>query len=104
KAARDRFLEPLGNLDKGCGIVARNEVARRLIAEKGVISEVEMMALHGSCRRREGEHVVDGRSDFEGALIAMALDAGDPFRIDHPRAPHAADLFLEGADNGPLGA
>ena len=28
----------------------------------------------------EGEHVVDRGGDLEGALVAVALDAGDPFR------------------------
>src|SRR5690606_39683165 len=52
----------------------------------------------------EGEHVVDRRDDLEGALVAVAHDAGDPFGVDDARADDTGDLLLEGAGQWVFGA
>ena len=62
-----------------------------------------MMVADGVRRGGESEEVIDRRRDLECALVAVAHDAGDPFRIDDAGADHAGDLFLEGADARALG-
>jgi hypothetical protein len=52
---------------------------------------------------REGEEVVHGGGHLEGALVAVAHNPGDPFRIDHARPHHPGDLFLQSAHLGALG-
>src|SRR5687768_6174668 len=52
----------------------------------------------------KGEHVINGGGDLEGALVAVALHAGNPFGIHHARTHDAAHLFFQGADHGALGA
>src|SRR3546814_8055375 len=47
---------------------------------------------------------VDRRRHLEGALVAVAHDAGDPLGIDRAGAHHAGDLLLQGADLRALGA
>src|SRR5689334_2792016 len=56
-----------------------------------------MVVLDGAGGRGEGEEVIDRRGDFEGALVAMAHHAGEPFRVDDPGADDAADLLLKRA-------
>src|SRR3546814_11873577 len=53
--------------------------------------------------RGEGEHVVDRRRHLEGALVAVAHDAGDPFRVDDAGAHGAGDLLLQPPHHRALG-
>jgi hypothetical protein len=63
-----------------------------------------VVGLHRAGGGGEGEHVVDGGDDLEGALVAVAHDARDPFRIDDAGADDAGDLLLERAGQRVLGA
>ena len=44
-----------------------------------------------------GEQVIHRGGHLEGALVAVAAHAGDPLRVGHARAQHAADLLRQGA-------
>ena len=52
----------------------------------------------------EGEEVVDCGGDLEGALVAVAHDAGQPFGVDDARPHDAADFLIQGADHRALNA
>ena len=47
--------------------------------------------------------LVDGGGDLERALVAVAHDAREPFRVDDAGADDAADLLVERADHRTLG-
>jgi hypothetical protein len=61
--------------------VLGHEVAHALVAEVGVEEGVEVVVLDHAGGGGEGEEVVDGGGDLEGALVAVAHDAGDPLRV-----------------------
>ena len=95
----DRLDQPLGELLLGRYVFVGHEVAHPLIEDERLVDGLEMMIPHGACRCGKGKHVVDRRGDLEGALVAVAHDAFDPFGIDDTGAHHAANLFLQAADH-----
>src|SRR5690606_12597624 len=104
EAALDRFLESLGDLAKGRRVGLCDEVAHPFVLQIGLVQGVEVMVLDHARGGGEGEQVVDRRGDLEGALVAVAHDAGEPFGVGRAGAHDPADFLLEGADAWGLGA
>ena len=71
-------------------VVLGDEVAHRLVAEIGVVSRSKWWSSTAPRGGGEGEQVVDRRGDLEGALVAVAHHAGDPFRVGGAAAHDAA--------------
>ena len=69
--------------------------ATAVVGDIGVEELVEMMVADGVGGGGEGEEVVDRRRDLEGALVAVAHHAGDPFRVGGAAADDARDLLAE---------
>ncbi len=77
------------------GIRFRHEGTHALVFEVGREQLIEMMVADRARAGRKSEQVVDRRCDLERALVAVAHDAGDPFRIGGAPAHDAGDLVRE---------
>ncbi len=77
-----------------------DELAGVVVVQEGIFDKVEVVVLYRACRGREGKKVIDRCGDFERAFVTVPFDPVDPFRIDHARADHPRDFFVQCSDNG----
>jgi acetyl/propionyl-CoA carboxylase alpha subunit len=63
-------------------VVVADELAGASSSTKASKARSKVVRLHRAGGGGEGEHVVDRGDDLEGALVAVALDAIDPFGVD----------------------
>jgi hypothetical protein len=104
QAAGLRLEKTIAHFRQRVWVGVREERADVVIGDVGIVDGVEMMAGHGAGGGGEGEHVIDGGRHLEGALVAVAAHAIDPFGVDDARAHDAGDFLLQRAHARALGA
>ena len=84
------------------GLAVRHEVSYALVFQIGSEQLIEMMIGDRVGRGRKAEQIIHRRGDLEGALVAVAHHAGDPFRIGGAAAHHARDFVAAAAATAAL--
>lgn len=98
QAALLGFQQAFGDVTQGLGVVLLEEGAGVGIQQVGVGQQGVLVVVHQLGGGVEGEQVVHRRGQFEGALVAVALHAGDPLGVGGAGAHHPAQFLPQGAD------